>query len=133
MTPDFGRFVRRDRCRRSWSRLGLSRERVRLVVALAAARQHLHRDGHDLGLPVARAAVVVPLASLQPAFDGDLLALAEVLAADLREAIPDHDVVVFRALLAVAAVLVGRHRERGHAGSAGQRPELRIAGQSAGK
>jgi hypothetical protein len=92
---------------------GVRRQRFGLVVALAPAGKHLDRRRHDFGLPVARAAVVVPLAGLQAALDGDLLALAEVLAADLRQAVPDDHVVVFRALLAVAAELVCRHGERG--------------------
>src|SRR5664279_250072 len=64
-------------------------QRLSLVVALTAAREHLHGRGHDLGLPMARSAVVFPLASLQTALDGHLLALAKVLTADLCEAVPD--------------------------------------------
>jgi hypothetical protein len=79
------------------------------------------------------AAVVIPLARLEAALDGDLLALAEILAAHLRQPIPDHDVVELRAFLSVAAELVGGHRKGGDARAACQRPELRIAGQSAGK
>src|SRR5450759_5529863 len=112
---------------------GLSGQRFGLVVALSATREHLHGRGHDLSLPMALAPVVFPLAGLQPAFDGHLLALAKVLAADLREAVPDHDVVVFGPLLAVAAVFVGGHCERRDVRSAGQRPEFRIASQPAGQ
>jgi hypothetical protein len=61
--------------------------RLGLVIALAPAGKHLDRR-HDLGLPVARTAVIVPLASLQTTLDGDLLTLAKVLAADLRQAVP---------------------------------------------
>jgi len=35
---------------------------------------------------------------------------------------PDHDVVILRALLAVAAVLVGGHRRRAVAGGRGEAP-----------
>src|ERR1035437_2150275 len=111
---------------------GLPGQRFGLVVALAATRKHLHGRGHDLSLPMALSPVVFPLAGLQPAFDGHLLALAKVLTADLGEAIPYHDVVILRALLAVAAVLVGGHCERGDVRSAGKRPDFRIASQPAG-
>ena len=56
---------------------------IRLVVALAPAGEHLDGRGYDLGLPVTSATVVVPLPGLQPALDGHLLSLAQVLAADL--------------------------------------------------
>jgi hypothetical protein len=46
---------------------------------LAPAREHLDRRREDLGLRVAAAEIIVPLTSLQPALDGDLLALAEIL------------------------------------------------------
>jgi hypothetical protein len=45
--------------------------------------------GDDLGLPVALARVVIPRPGLDPAFDRDLLALAEELAAGLSETVPD--------------------------------------------
>ncbi len=41
-----------------------------------------------MNLTLARTAVVVPLASLQATLDGDLLTLAQILAADLRQAVP---------------------------------------------
>jgi hypothetical protein len=65
-------------------------------------------------LTVRRATVVVPLASLEPALDEDLLALAQELPADLREAVPNDHVVIFGALLAVAAELVGGDYELSH-------------------
>src|SRR4051794_814478 len=84
--------------------------RLRRVVLLAPARKHLDGCRDDLGLPVADLSVVLPLARLDPALDGDQLALAQVLGADLREAVPCDNGVVLRLLLA-AAVVVGRHAE----------------------
>ena len=71
-------------------RLGGERLRRRLgrVVLLAPAGEHLHRAGHDLGLPVAELLVILPLARLDATLDRDELALAEVLGADLRQPIP---------------------------------------------
>ena len=63
-------------------RRGLGLERVRrglgVVVLLAPPASISTVVGDDLGLPVAQAAVVVPRPRLEPALDGDLLALAEI-------------------------------------------------------
>ena len=57
-------------------------------------------------------AVVLPLAGLESTLDGDQLALAQVLGADLSESVPGHDGVELGLLLA-AAVLVGGDAELG--------------------
>src|SRR5206468_3416889 len=91
-----------------------------------ATREHLHAGRDDLGLPVALALLVVPRPGLQPALDGDLLALAEVAPARLGEAVPGHDVVELRLLLP-GDVLVGCHGELGHRLAAGGGAELGVA------
>src|SRR5439155_17320751 len=99
--------------------------RLGLVVLLPPAGEHLDVGGHDLGLPVPRAAIVVPRARLEAALDRDLLALAEVLAADFGQPVPRDDVVELRLLLAVRAVRVRGHTELGQgAGSTLARSEL---------
>ena len=67
------------------------------------------RSDH-LGAPVADLAIILPAAGLQASLEGDELALPQVLTADIREAVPRYDVVVF-GLFFTAAVVVGRHRE----------------------
>src|SRR5690242_9713361 len=52
----------------------------------AAATQHLHLVHHDLG-DVMLLPFLLVVAGTQPAFDVDLLALAHVLAHDLRQAV----------------------------------------------
>jgi hypothetical protein len=117
----------------SGCRRGLARKRLRLVVALAAPGEHLDRRGHYLRLPVAHAAVVFPLPRLQPSLDGDLLALAEVLAAHGGETVPNDDVVILRVLLAVAPEFVRGDAERGDGRAVCQSPKLRISGQTTRK
>ena len=86
---------------------GLGDERVgaRLggVVLLAPAREHLDLGRDDLRLPVALPVRVVPLARLEPTLERDLLALGEVLAANLGKAVPSDDVVVLGKGLSCAA------------------------------
>src|SRR5262245_63337596 len=53
------------------------------VLLLRAPGEHLERRDHDLGLPMAPAGVVVPLARLQAALDVDKLALGEEMAGGL--------------------------------------------------
>ena len=89
-------------------------QRLGLVVALAPTREHLDGAGHDLSLPVARSTVVVPLASLEPALDEDLLALPEELTADLGQAVPNDHVVIFGPFFAVSTELVGGDDELRH-------------------
>ena len=93
---------------------------LRLVVLLLPPGQHLDVVRHDLGLPVALALVVVPAAGLDPALDRDLLALPEVLAADLGELVPGDDRVELGLLLAATGVLVRGDVERRDALAAGQ-------------
>ena len=74
--------------------LGRSKGRFRLPVlaAAAGAAQHLHIFGDDVGGVVLDAVLFVgPV--LDPALDDYLLALGEVLAADLRQFAPGHDAV----------------------------------------
>ena len=92
----------------------MSGQRLGLVIALAPAREHLDGAGHDFRLPVAGSTIVVPLASLEPALDEDLLALPEELTANLGQAIPDHHVVIFRPFFAFATELVGGDDELRH-------------------
>ncbi len=62
---------------------------------------------HDLGRIAVIAALVLPFARLQLAFDVDLRALLAVLLGHLAEIlVEDHDVVPLGALLALARVLV---------------------------
>src|SRR5215207_6146438 len=63
-------------------------------------------------MSLAYTALIVPGARLEPALDGDLLALAEVRAGDLGEAVPGHHRVVLRLLLAVPDELVRGDGER---------------------
>src|SRR6185436_9836148 len=88
----------------------------------------MRRD--DLGFPVALTAIVVPRARLEPALDRDLLALAEIRAGDLGEAIPRHDRVVLRLLLPVPDELVGGNGERRDVLATGQAPHLGVARQA---
>jgi hypothetical protein len=71
--------------------LGLGLERLRGglggVVLLAPAREHLHAVGHDLGAVVLDLVVVLPAARLEAPLERDHLALAQVLATDLGEAV----------------------------------------------
>src|SRR4051794_29119521 len=113
-------------------RLERLRRRLRAVVLAPAAREHLDARRDDLGLPVTLALLVVPGAGLQPALERDLLALAEVAPARLREAVPGHDVVELRLLLP-ADVLVGRHGELGHRLAAGGGAELGVAREATGQ
>ena len=55
------------------------------------------------------AAVVIPRASLETTPDGDLLALAEIGAGDLRQPIPGDHGVVLGLLAAAPDELVARH------------------------
>src|SRR5439155_23388368 len=73
-----------------------------------------------------------PLSRLDAAIDCDQLPLAEVLGADLCQAIPGDDRVVLGLLLA-APVVVGRHRELGDRLAARERAHLGIASQTAGE
>jgi hypothetical protein len=82
---------------------------------------------HDLGLPVPGTLVVVPRAGLEPPFDGDLLALAEIAAGDLGQAIPRDDRVIFRFLLAASDELVAGHGECGDDLARGETAHLRVA------
>src|SRR4051794_29597565 len=107
-------------------RLERLRRRLRAVVLAPAAREHLDARRDDLRLPVALALLVVPGPGLQPALERDLLALAEVPPARLRQAVPGDDVVELRLLLP-ADVLVGRHGELGHRLAAGGGAELGVA------
>jgi hypothetical protein len=43
---------------------------------------------------VVRTVVVIPLAGLQPAVNGDLLTLSEILSANLCESVPRDNVVL---------------------------------------
>src|SRR6478609_980087 len=77
-------------------------------------------------------AIVLPLARLEAALQGDQLALAQVLGTDLREAIPRHHRVKLGFLLA-AAVLVGGDAELGDHLRVGERAHLGVAGQATGQ
>src|SRR5438128_11018995 len=81
---------------------------------------------------LAQTLVIVPGAGLQSALDGDLLALAEVSAAYLREAVPRDHVVEFGPFLAVAGVLGRGDAELGDVLAARQRAHLGIARQAPG-
>ena len=79
----------------------------------------------DQAVALGEAAATEPIA--EAAFDGDLLALAEVAAGDLRQPIPRDDRVVLRLLLAAAEELVAGHRERGDGLARGKAAHLGVA------
>src|SRR5690606_7587438 len=88
------------------------------VAALAAAAEHLHLVGDDLGDVALLAVLAGELVVADRALDVDLAALAQVLAGDLAELAEQLDAVPFGALLDIAlAVLAhagGGQAERGH-------------------
>src|SRR5207249_2682193 len=71
---------------------GLDGERISgsfgFVVLLLTAREHLDVGRDDFGLPMSLSPVVIPRAGLDATLDRDLLALAEILSADLRQPVP---------------------------------------------
>src|SRR5262245_19715710 len=58
---------------------------------IAGASEHHHLLGDDLGAVTLLTLLVLPLPGADLAFDVDLLALLQVLAADLGELAPGHD------------------------------------------
>ena len=60
---------------------------------------------------------------MQAAFDVDLAALLQIFSGDLRQTLPEHDVVPLGAILPLAALvfetLVGGERNLGHGRAAG--------------
>ena len=105
---------------------------LRRVVLAPATGEHLHAGRDDLGLPVALSRVVIPGPGLEPALDGNLLALAQVASAGLGQAVPGHDRVKLGALLA-AHELVGCNGELDHRLAAGGGAELGVAREATGE
>ncbi len=93
------------------------------AAVIAAATEHLHLVGDDLGDVALIAVAVVVGAGLDLALDIDLLALVQVLAGNLRQPAPHDDVVPFGLFLllplAVLETLAGRQRKGRH-GCAGR-------------
>src|SRR5205814_617945 len=95
-----------------------------IAAAVALAVEHLHFARHDLGAVALLARLLVfPAIGADGAFDVDQRAFAQVLAADLGQAGPGHDVVPLGALLFFAALVgeffVGGHGELRHGRSTG--------------
>ena len=80
-----------------------------------------------------RLPVVVPGAGLQAALERDLLALAEVAATGLGEAVPGDDRCGTPASPCPPTILVGGHGELGHRLAAGGGAELGVAGEATGE
>src|SRR6185295_16470799 len=109
---------------------------LRAAAFVAAAVEHLHGVGDDLGAVLLHARfLVVPAIGADRALDVDELPLLQILAADLAELAPGGDVVPLRALLLLAGfvgeLLVRGHREAGHRSAAGGGTDLRVFAQTA--
>ena len=76
------------------------------TAALAAGIEHLHVKDYDLGRIALLAALVVPRAGLQLAFDIDLAALFEVLLGHLGLPTPEHEPMPLGSLLALPCIAV---------------------------
>src|SRR5579859_3851490 len=103
---------------------------VAAARAAAAAAQHLHLVHHDLG-DVVLLAVLLVVAGAQAALDVDLLALAHVLADDLRQAVIEGELVPFGTFLLLAGGLVlpglvGGRRKVDHRTAGGHVLDLRV-------
>src|SRR5690349_9191560 len=77
----------------------------RSFARLAPAAQQDQVLGHDLCLIVLLPVLVVPGAGLQPALDVNRAPFLQVLARDLRRALPGHDVVPLGAVLPLAVFI----------------------------
>ena len=85
----------------------------------APAAQENQITGHDFGhVFLLAGGLVVPGAGLQASFDVDLAALLQIFAGDLRQALPEHDVVPLGAVLPFAGfvfeALVGGDGQLGY-------------------
>jgi len=85
--------------------LGLLRGPLGSSAVIILLAQHRHVGGNDLCFVVG-SPVRFPLASLQLAFDVDLLTFRQVLTTDLGELLPGNDVVPLGALLLIAALVL---------------------------
>ena len=70
------------------------------ATTFATSAQKNQVPGDDFGhVLLLVGLLVIPGASLQAALDVDLIALLQVFTGDLRQTLPEHDVVPFRAVL----------------------------------
>ena len=105
-------------------------------LTAAATVEHLHLVGDDFGRVAIVAVFVLPFARLQPAFDVDLAAFAQVFAGDFAEPREADDDVPLGALLLLAGLFVlprlgGRKAQVRHRRTALCVSSLRIAPQIA--
>src|SRR6476620_7169356 len=98
---------------------------VSAATALTAPAQQYKIAGDDLSAVFLFSALLVfPARCLQPPFNIDFGSLFHVLANDLRQPLPSHNVVPFRAVLPFAGFvlvpLIGCQAELGHRNAAGR-------------
>src|SRR5919198_2962919 len=111
------------------------REAVAAAHRVVAAAQELHGVRHDVDRLALVAVLVLPLAPLEAAVDGDGPALGQEARAVLALGAPDRDVEVVGLVLPVAgralATRVAGDAQRAHRRTALGGPQLGIAGQVA--
>src|SRR5260370_10055156 len=103
--------------------------------ALRASTEHAKIVGDDFKAGALLAFLILPFAGLDAAFDKDERALLQILLRNFRLFTPDHDLVPFGALLALAIAVfvsfIGRERKIGHGLPATGVARFRIATQTA--
>src|SRR6266568_541797 len=86
--------------------------------AFGASTEHAKIVGDDFKTSAFLAFLILPFAGLDAALDKDERALLQILLRDFRLFTPDHDLVPFGALLALAIAVfvsfIGRERKIGH-------------------
>src|SRR6266702_1065425 len=103
--------------------------------AFGASTEHAKIVGDDFKTGAFLAFLILPFAGRDAAFDKDERALLQILLRDFRLFTPDHDLVPFGALLALAIAVfvsfIGRERKIGHGLAATGVARFGIATQTA--